>query len=50
MRAALQLDVSTPAEAWAPCAELAPFDLTGIERAVVVPVMRCSTWTQISLA
>jgi LmbE family N-acetylglucosaminyl deacetylase len=36
MRAALQLDVSTPEAAWAPCAELAPFDLTGIQRAVVI--------------
>jgi len=36
MRAALQLDVSTPESAWAGCAELAPFDLTYIERAVVI--------------
>lgn len=36
MRAALQLDVSTPEQVWSPCAELAPFDLAGIQRAVVI--------------
>jgi LmbE family N-acetylglucosaminyl deacetylase len=36
MRAVLQLDVGTPESAWDVCAELAPFDLTEIERAVVI--------------
>ena len=36
MRPALQLDVSTPEEAWAACSELPRFDLAGIDRAVVI--------------